>query len=65
MLPRHLIFNGLPSSTLRTGRVIFKYVVHLLERATASFGDAEVRPDEGEDAEHREEDVRAVACIFD
>lgn len=40
-------------------------MVHLLEGATASFRNAEVRPDKGEDTEHREEDVRAVACIID
>lgn len=65
MLLHHLILNSLPSSTLGTGRVVFKYMVHLLKSPTASFRDAEVRPDKGEDTEHREEDVRAIARIVD
>jgi hypothetical protein len=40
-------------------------VVHLLQRAVARLGYEKEGPYQGEQTEHGEEDVRAVACILD
>jgi hypothetical protein len=66
MLRLHkLILNSITSSPLRTARVVLEHGVHLLESTSASFGNEEVGPDEGEDTEDCEEDVCAVACVLD
>lgn len=50
---------------LRFTGIILEDVVHLLERAALGLGDEEECPDECKETEDGEEDVGAVAGVFD
>jgi hypothetical protein len=62
---QQLRLDSVSARFLRFTGIVLEDVVHLLEGAALGLGDEEEGPDEREETEDGEEDVGAVAGVFD